>query len=60
VVIGPGLFEAMGEFLHGLIALWAPEDDSDAGSTEAGEHPEKIFHLRRLLCSDSWQVPGFG
>jgi hypothetical protein len=59
VVIGPGLFEAVGEFLHGLGALRAPEDDSDCGSTYTGKHPKKISHLRHLLVRIPDRFPDF-
>jgi hypothetical protein len=49
MVVGPGLFEAMGELLHGLGALRTPDDDADCGGTDAGDHPEKVFHVGRLL-----------
>ena len=53
VVVGPGFFETVGEFLTGWVRLGPQTTNSDGGCTDATDHPEKIFHWRRLLCSDS-------
>jgi len=59
-MVGPGLFEAMGKLLYGLGAFWTPEDDADCCGTDAGDHPEKIFHLLHLLLLIREKLPAFG
>jgi hypothetical protein len=48
-VVGPSLFEAVSEFLHGLRAFRAPEDETDCSGADAADHPKNIFHVMHLL-----------
>jgi hypothetical protein len=44
VVVGPGVFEAEGEFVDRLDALGTEEDEAYGCGTEACRYPEEVFH----------------
>jgi hypothetical protein len=48
-MVGPGLFEAVGEEFDGLVAVGVPEEKAGGGGTNSCGHPKNIFHRADFL-----------
>lgn len=67
MVVSPGEFETMGEFLHGPGAAGAPDNNSEQSCTDATDHPQNVPHtapsplllIPLLYCSGAAGVAGF-
>ena len=49
VVIGPGFFEAMSQFLHRLRAFGSPHQESRSRCTKTPHQPDQLLHRSSLL-----------
>ena len=43
-MVGPGLFETVGEEFDGLVAVGVPEEKAGGGGAKSCCHPKNIFH----------------
>jgi len=45
MVIGPGLFKAVGQKFNGLCTFWSPDQKTDCRGAESADQPKNILHF---------------
>jgi hypothetical protein len=54
MMVGPGVFQSVGEKLHGWGTAASEDQKTSGGSAESTDHPKSTLHrVAPYLCSDS-------